>query len=336
MRVLRAFVAVAAFALPLLTGAARADTKITIGKFVGGTALHLPTYVAMDQGFFKAEGLDASFVALGGKALVTGGLTGNIDFVPIPSGGAQAALSGAEIRYVVGESLSSQWVIVAGKDIAKPEDLKGKVLAYGRTGSADYDEGASVLARFFNLRAGPDYKVIAFQGEPERIAALLNDDVQGALVSVVSAVKAQNAGYKVLLRTSDYLPRVGGSIWTLKSFVDKNPQAVSQFIRAIAKAVLYIRDNEAGTIASFKTHLGVDNDHDAAFLWDQLHDTYGAELPPDLFREIFESRRLDMIAANEWPKDKPLPDTESFVTRNLLEAALNDIHYEPVKAKPGQ
>ena len=41
---------------------------------------------------------------------------GSVDFVPIPSGGAQAALSGAEIRYVVGESLKSQWLIVGAPE----------------------------------------------------------------------------------------------------------------------------------------------------------------------------------------------------------------------------
>ena len=46
-----------------------------------------------------------------------------------------------------------------------------------------------------------------------------------------------------------------------------------------------------------KEHLGVKSDEEAGVLWDELHNTFAAELPADLFREIFESRRLDMIAA---------------------------------------
>ena len=99
-----------ALAFPLGLATANAQTPVTIGKTIGGSGFHIPSYVAMDRGYFKAEGLDARFVSLTGKALVTAGLSGNVDFVPIPSGGAQAALSGAEIRYVVGESLKSQWV----------------------------------------------------------------------------------------------------------------------------------------------------------------------------------------------------------------------------------
>ena len=40
--------------------------------------------------------------------------------------GAQAALSGADIRYIVGQSMSSQWVFVTRGDISRVEDLKGK------------------------------------------------------------------------------------------------------------------------------------------------------------------------------------------------------------------
>jgi ABC-type nitrate/sulfonate/bicarbonate transport system substrate-binding protein len=98
---------------------------------------------------------------LQGRPLATAALSGNVDVVPIPSGGAQAALSGADITYIVGESLRSQWTIVVPKSIDKVEDLKGKTVGYGRAGGADYDEGASVLRRFFHMEVGKDYKVIS-------------------------------------------------------------------------------------------------------------------------------------------------------------------------------
>ena len=317
--------------VPLGLSAAQAQTPVTIGKVIGGSGFHIPTYVAMDQGFFKAEGLDARFIALTGKAQVTAGLSGNLDFVPIPSGGAQAALSGAEIRYVVGESLKSQWVIVVRQEIGKPEDLRGKTLGYGRAGAADYDEGATVLTRFFQMNVGKDYKVISFQGEAERLAALINGDIQGALVSAPRVPKALEAGMKVLLRTGDYVPRAGGTIWTQKAYVDRNPETVKKIIRAVAKGVMYFRDNRAGSIPSLKEHFGIQSDQEAGIIWDQLHNTFGAEMPADLFREILEARRQTMIAANLWPKDKPLPDPEQFLTRNLLDSTLKEMRYVPTK-----
>jgi len=335
MRVLRSLLAAAVLlAVPFAFTTAQAeDNKVNVGKIIGGSGFHIPSYVAMDQGFFKAEGLDAKIISLTGKALVTAGIAGNVDFVPIPSGGTQAALSGAEIRYVVGESLKSQWVILvrADSNVTKADQLKGKTLGYGRAGSADYDEGAFVLERFFHMNVGKDYKIISFQGEAERVAALINGDIQGALVSAPRVPEALRAGMKVLLRTGDYIPRAGGAFWTRKEFVDKNPEAVKKFIRAIARGVMYFRDNKQGSIATLKEHMGIKTDEDAGVVWDQLHNTFGAEMPKDLFAHIFESRRLAMIAANQWPKDKPLPDPEHWLTRGLLESTLKDMKYVPTK-----
>ena len=212
MRMLRLLLAAAVAAVitvPLGCGSAGAQTKVTVGKIVGGIGLHIPSYIAMDKGFFKEEGLDARWIELQGRPMITAGLTGNLDFVPIPSGGANAVLTaGAPLRYIVNQSLKPQYIIVAKPDIKKVEDLKGKTLGYARVGAADYDEGATTLERFFNMKVGRDYKVIQFQGEPERIAALSNGDIAAALVSVPRAYQAKQAGFTVLLRTGDYRRRV--------------------------------------------------------------------------------------------------------------------------------
>src|ERR1043166_521383 len=317
MRNLRAAALAAAIALP--SGAAVAQTKITVGKIVGGNWRHIPSYIAMDKDFFKEEGLDARWIELQGRPMITAGLTGNLDFVPIPSGGANAVLTaGAPLKYIVNQSLKPQYIIVAKAEIKKVEDLKGRTLGYARVGAADYDEGATTLDRFFNMKVGRDYKVIQFQGEPERMAALANGDIAAALVSVPRAYQAKQAGFNVLLRTGDYLPRAGGAFWCTEAFFQKNPDTVKRFIRAIAKGVMYYRDNKEGSYASMKEHLGVQSDTEASVLWEELHNTFAAELPADLYREIFESRRLDLIAAGPWPKDKPPPDPDEFLARAVL------------------
>src|SRR6476619_6030129 len=321
MRNSRAAILVVAIVFAFSAGAAHAQTTITVGKIVGGIGLHIPSYIAMDKGFFKEEGLDPRWIELQGRPMITAGLTGNLDFVPIPSGGANPVLTAnAPLRYIVNQSLKPQYIFVAKPEIKTPEDLKGKTVGYARVGAADYDEGATTLDRFFNMKVGRDYKVIQFQGEPERIAALSNGDIAGALVSVPRAYQARQAGFNVLLRTGDYLPRAGGTFWSTEAFFQKNPDTVKKFIRAIAKGVMYYRGHKQESFATMKEHLGVQSNEEASVLWEELHNTFAAELPADLYREIFESRRIDMVAANEWPKDKPLPDPEQYLAREMLDA----------------
>src|SRR5690242_8989083 len=111
---------VVAVALIVSNSADAQQIKVTIGKVIGGDGFHLPSYVALDQGFFKAEGIHASLVELDPKTQVTAVLSSNLDCAPIPSGGAQAALSGAKITYIVGQSLKSQWTIVTRREIDSP------------------------------------------------------------------------------------------------------------------------------------------------------------------------------------------------------------------------
>ena len=335
MRMLRAPLFLAATIGLLSAAPALAQTKVTIGKVIGGDGFHVPTYVALDAGFFKDEGLDVSLVELQPAAQITGVLSGSIDCAPIPSGGAQAALSGAKIMYIAGESLKSQWTLTTRKDVNAATDIKGKTLGLGRPGAADYDEVQAVLHRYFHMDAGRDYKVISFQGQPERIAATVNNDVEGAALSIPHAVVAEQAGLKILLRTGDYIPRAGGTIFCMQSFVQQHPETAKKIIRAVAKAAMYFRTNKAGSIKVLEHHIAsIKNDEQAGLIWDQLHDSYGAEVPKDLFREILESRRLTMIAARQWPADKPLPDPEQFIARGLLESTLNEMHYVPAKLAP--
>jgi len=335
MRMLRSLLVPAValgVALPFAVGTVQAETnKIKVGKVISGNGFHIPSYIAMDHGFFKEEGLEASFVELTGNALVKAALSGEIDFVPIPSGGAQAALSGAKIKYVVGQSLRSQWTIVVPNKINNVEELKGKIIGYGRQGNADYDEGAAVLLRVFKMQAGKDYKVISFQGESDRVAALINGDIQAALISVPHAAKAATAGMKVLIRTGDYIPRAGGAFWTREEFLAQNPGTTKKFIRAIAKAVTYWRVNKQGSVETLKRHLGITSDAEAGAIWDQLKDAFGAEIPPDLHAALFESRIETMKAARQWPADKPKPDPEQWLTRQLLDSTLKEMGYVPTK-----
>ncbi|MDH3445906.1 MAG: ABC transporter substrate-binding protein, partial [Deltaproteobacteria bacterium] len=222
-----------------------ANVKITVGRTTGASGFHIPSYVAYDLGFFKKQGLDAKFVAMTGKALVTAGMGKQVDFVPIPGGGSLAMLKGAPIILVAGQSTISLWTITTTKEIKRAEDLKGKTIGLGRPGSADYDEATITLGKAFKMEPGRDYKVISFADEPQRIAALINGDIQGAILSLPHAANAEDKGFKILVRTGDYLPRLGGTFWSHKDTVAKRPAVVKSFIKAIAEAEAYIPEHKS-------------------------------------------------------------------------------------------
>jgi hypothetical protein len=95
---------------------------------------------------------------------------------------------------------------------------------------------------------------------------------------------------------------------------------------------MYFRDNKQGSLATIRQHLVIDSDEQAGLIWEELRHAFAAEMPKDLFRELFESRRLDLVKSRDWPADKPLPDPEQFLARDLLESTLREMNYVPAKA----
>ncbi len=312
---------VASLVVPHGPAAAQAPT-VRVGRTTGASGFHLPTYVAMDRGFFKAEGLDAEFISMTASELVRATIAKEVDFTPIPGGGSEAMLKGAPLIFVVGESLVSQWTIITTQAIQKAEDLKGKTMGLGRPGSADYNEAVVVLGKFFKMEAGKDYKVIFFRGEPERIAALIQGSIQGALLSFPHAARAEAEGLKILLRTGDYIPRLGGTFLTHRDNLREKREVTKKFIRAIAKGADYIRSEKGGTTEIIQRHFQIENARVAENLYQQLHDKYGPQIPRDLFRQLFESVATPQLG---WPEGKPLPDLEQFVARDLLTEVLREM-----------
>jgi len=296
--------------------------KIKVGRTTGASGFHLPTYVAMDRGLFKAEGLDAEFVNMTAGEIVRATIAKEVDFAPVPGASAEAMLKGAPLVFVVGESLVSQWTLVTKQDIQKVEDMKGKTIGLGRPGSADYGEIVVVLGKFFKMEPGKDFKLINFRGEPDRIAALVSGAIHGAVLSFPHAARAEAEGFKVLVRTGDYLPRLGGTISAHRDNVRDRREVVKKFVRAIGKAADSIRTDRPETIAVIRKHFQLEDPRVTENLYNQLRDKYAPQIPRDLFRQLFDSVATPELG---WPQGKPLPDVEQFVARELLNEVLREL-----------
>src|SRR5436190_3822894 len=231
-------------AVTLSAGSIVLAQPIKIGRTTGGSGFHIPSYVAIDKGFLKAEGLDANFIAATAGVLVRAAIAKEIEFVPIPGGGSEAMLKGAPLAFIVGESLISQWTITTQPEIKQVEDLKGKTIGLERPGQAAYTEAVVVLGKFFKMEPGKDYKVITFNAETDRVAALINKSIHAAILSFPHAARAEKAGLKILVKTGDYIPRFGGTFITHRDFLKEKRDVTKRFIRAMVRANDYVKANK--------------------------------------------------------------------------------------------
>ena len=310
----------------LIAGSYASAQSVKVGRTVGGSGFHIPSYVAIDKGFLKAEGLDANFIAATAGVLVRATIAKEIEFTPIPGGGSEAMLKGAPLVFFVGESLVSQWTLTTTPDIKRVEDLRGKTLGLGRPGSADYSEMVVTLGKHFNMQPGKDYKVISFTGEPDRVAALIQGSIQGGILSFPHAARAEKEGMKILMRTGDYIPRLGGTFLTHKDFLKEKRDVAKRFTRGMIKATDYIKANKKGTIEVIEKYFEIKDAKIVESIYNQVYDKYSPEMPPNLIKDLFESRTTPELG---WPQGKPLPDLDQFVDRSIVNEVLKEMGRKP-------
>ena len=294
----------------LIAGSYASAQSVKVGRTVGGSGFHIPSYVAIDKGFLKAEGLDANFIAATAGVLVRATIAKEIEFTPIPGGGSEAMLKGAPLVFFVGESLVSQWTLTTTPDIKRVED----------------SEMVVTLGKHFNMQPGKDYKVISFTGEPDRVAALIQGSIQGGILSFPHAARAEKEGMKILMRTGDYIPRLGGTFLTHKDFIKEKRDVAKRFTRGMIKATDYIKANKKGTTEVIEKYFEIKDAKIVESIYNQVYDKYSPEMPPNLIKDLFESRTTPELG---WPQGKPLPDLDQFVDRSIVNEVLKEIGRKP-------
>ena len=70
---------------------------------------------------------------------------------------------------------------------------------------------------------------------------MINGDIHAGLLTFPHAAKAKLAGFKVILKTGKYLPRIGGSFWVHNDFLKSNRATAKAFIHAMAEAAEYMK-----------------------------------------------------------------------------------------------
>lgn len=250
--------AITAIVLSLLHSDASGQLKMIVGQagINPGTSLY---FIAQKEKFFEKHGLDVKIVATTTTAAVQGMLGGSLNLTL----GAGPAFVSATLEGAPPFAVVSSWVnvfpyyIVARKEIAKIQDLKGRTGQVGAT----FGSAPDVALRFGLAKLGinPDKDVKLVQmPRPDWInviAQIEKGDVQFSVLPPPYDRMGEKRGFHTLYA----LPELGihwqqNGEWVLKSYAGKNREAVLRFERALADAIdVYFnqRDKTIGYLMEF-------------------------------------------------------------------------------------
>lgn len=233
----------AAAVLTLAAAPAVAQDTIILGSVGSSSANGWPSYVAIEKGFFAAEGLKPDPVFAQSNAGVIQQLAaGSINFStnsglvdPI-----RAIEKGAPLALIRIEVQKPPYSLLAKPSIKSMADLKGKMLSVG---------GAKDITRIFVERMlapsgiKPGQFDMTFAGATSaRFSALQSGAVDAAILTPPFNFHAQSAGFNLLGNTVDFADMPFAGIAVNTNWAAQNKPKVEKVIAIYTKAMVWLYD----------------------------------------------------------------------------------------------
>jgi NitT/TauT family transport system substrate-binding protein len=214
----------------------------------------LPAYVAMEHGFFAAEGIEAEPQIAPTAWTVPERLkNGAVDFAVIPwtRVAADVPRDGNRLMLVAGSGVEEAALVV--RTGLAPEDVR-RVAVPNEGGIKDLT--AMALLR----RLG--WKDVRLVRQPSGDGAILSFVGQGAdaasMVEPYAAMLESLGLGRVLLRTGDVWPGAPGcSLTTTSAQIERDADLVQGVVRAYAAAARYVLDSPDEAAKAGETYIGV-------------------------------------------------------------------------------
>jgi len=229
-----------------------AATKIN-AAYGNTSILNAPIWIAKERGYFAKYGLEVELVQLSGTRITAGLMSNGVQFISSSASSPFLANVAGGDALLVATMLNKlpYDLVVDGSKIKSFSDFKGKIGAVVLRGDISDVQLRYVLK---NNGIDPEKDVNLLQGmgsDSERIAAIVTGNVNFTLVqpdfrNIYEAAKLTKFLNVMDQKGSDFL--MSGT-FTTASYAKSNPETVVAYIKAISEALIYMQNEDEGTIA---------------------------------------------------------------------------------------
>lgn len=241
--------------------AASSPTKIVIAH-AAMNARVLPLWTAKEQGFFLKYGVpfEAIFIRQA-PTLVAALASGDIQ-IGYTGGTAVlgAAAGGVDLKILAAFTNRVTYDVVARPGIKTPEELRGKKFGVQSIGGTVW-MGAILALEHFGLDPDRDKVSLIAAGDQVVLAqALMVGTIDATVLDGVMSRTLREKGFTILAELSKLnLPITSVGIIARGSFIQKNPQAIENLLKALleAEAFIFAPSNKAAVLNILKRYLRV-------------------------------------------------------------------------------
>jgi len=297
--------------------------------YSGVSAAGTPLWLAKEEGIFTKHGLEADLVAVRSAPLqVTALVSNEVQFVRgSVSSMLTAAAQGAKLKILLSlfaERASYDFLV--SPSITRPADLKGKKigvqdfsgLLWSLTMLSLRELGLDPQRDNINIQAIGDSTVIA--------QSLTSGIIDAAALDKLQSVRLQGLGIKVLLDLSR-IAFPSSPFMGAEPFIEKNPQVVEKFIKALIEASTIMRAHKEKGLAVLQRHIKTDRAL-AEIGYKNLLD----DLTPYTFTTLKGLRTVQEIVALRDPKIAKY-NVEDLLDQRILKKVVDSGYVEETERK---
>ena len=220
----------------------------------------LPLRIAQVQGFFHQERLEAELIQMRAGITLTALTTGDLDYGAPLDSLVRAAARGQPLKAVVSFVNKPMHYLVARPQIATVAELRGRTIALNSFGSAEQLTLYAIL-KSHGIDAEKKEVQIVFLGDsPVRLEALKRKIVDATMVLIPYVILASNSGLKVLGHAGSFMELSTPGLGTTDRIVKQKPDQVRRVVRAVVKAVLFMRKNREESVRIIMSWLSLNRD----------------------------------------------------------------------------
>lgn len=278
----------------LMSQNAIAQTQtLRVSMPVRGDMLFAAYNIAIDEGYYKAEGLDLDIHLAGGGVATPAQIAGDIDINTTGPAAIIPIMRGAHLKLVYTLAThSTDQIWSTSKDIKTIQDLKGKQLGVATRGDTT-ELGAHMVLQKLGLPA--DYVIYTVVGVNSLVPAIQSATVPaivlpGGYVELAREAGALDKG-NLLYDEAKNIEVPYNSIAVTDQFIANNHHALEGFLRATLKAVRFFKKYKAQTVAIMQKY-STYSQHVLEADYDQLYPVLSLDgtVPEDARREDLKVR----------------------------------------------
>ena len=297
--------------------------------YSGVSAAGTPLWLAKEEGIFTKHGLEADLVAVRSAPLqVTALVSNEVQFVRgSASSMLTAAAQGAKLKILFSlfaERASYDFLVSPA--ITNPRDLRGKKigvqdfsgLLWSLTMLSLREMGLDPQRDNINIQAIGDSTVIA--------QSLASGIIDGAALDKLQSLRLQGLGIKVLLDLSR-IAFPASPFMSAEAYIQKNPQVVENFIKALIEASTIMRAQKERGLAVLQRHIKTDRQL-AEIGYKNLLD----DLTPYTFITVKGLKTVQEIIALRDPKIAKY-NVEDLLDQRILTKIVKSGYVEEIERK---